>query len=37
MRSEYEIIITEKISYASNEVETWMKKFATLEKTYADA
>ncbi|CAD8200674.1 unnamed protein product [Paramecium pentaurelia] len=37
LRQEYEIIITEKVTYASNEVETWMKKYANLEKNYAES
>ncbi|CAD8196656.1 unnamed protein product [Paramecium octaurelia] len=37
LRQEYEVIITEKVTYASNEVETWMKKYANLEKNYAQS
>lgn len=37
LRQEYEIIITEKVTYASNEVETWMKKYSNLEKSYAES
>ncbi|CAD8122576.1 unnamed protein product [Paramecium sonneborni] len=37
LRQEYEIIITEKVTYASNEVETWMKKYSNLEKNYAES
>lgn len=31
------MIITEKVTYASNEVETWMKKYDKLEKDYANS
>ncbi|CAD8195673.1 unnamed protein product [Paramecium pentaurelia] len=37
LQQEYEITITEKISYASNEVETWIKKYSNLEKNYNDS
>ncbi|CAK61686.1 unnamed protein product (macronuclear) [Paramecium tetraurelia] len=37
LRQEYEVIITEKVTYASNEVETWMKKYGNLEKSYAES
>ena len=37
LRQEYEVIITEKVTYASSEVETWMKKYANLEKNYAES
>ncbi|CAD8185394.1 unnamed protein product [Paramecium octaurelia] len=37
LQEEYQVIITEKVTYASNEVETWMKKYTNLEKNYKES
>ncbi|CAK57308.1 unnamed protein product (macronuclear) [Paramecium tetraurelia] len=37
LQEEYQVIITEKVTYASSEVETWMKKYTNLEKNYKES